>query len=178
MVIRITLLVIAMFIYDFIKNLLSLISCKKLIKLIKTNTNPKDLVKYRQRFLHLTYFVTERSFVKQTWNEDMPPVLTQTTVRKEFPFFDTINVAEDMLQEAYGFYYNNLFLVINPITWINKFITLPGQVIQYIGLDNKKVLPRALNILWQITLLVWWLVTPIAESYRETFLQWTKSLFE
>lgn len=160
-----------MFIYDFIKNLLSLISCKRLIKLVTINTNPKELVKYRQKFLHLTYFVTEHSFIKQTWDENLPPVITQTTVRKEFPFFDTLSIAEDTLQEAYGFYYNNLFLVLNPITWINKFITLPSQLIQYIGLDNKKVLPKILNVLWQFFLLFWWIITPIAENYRHNFLK-------
>lgn len=174
---KLLLFFIALVIFDFFENLIRFIKCNKLINRIKSSQNTNDLVEYRQSFLNLTYFVHDKVFVKTIHTDFSPPTLKTTNTRAEFPFFDTEITAVHMLQESKGFYKNKMWDAINPIQWIRKFISIPSNVLTYLGVSTSNIFPKLLNVLWRIVLVIWWFLTPFAESYRAVLIQWTESLF-
>lgn len=169
----------ALIAFNFFENFIRFVRCIKLIKRIETAKSPEELVEHRQAFLNLTYFVHDKAFLKTIYSDDdTPPAVKSTNTRAEFPFFDTEISAIHMLQESKGFYRSKLWDVLNPLQWIRKFISLPSNILSYLGIPSEKVFSKLLNIAWRIVLIAWWFVTPYAETYRDIFNYWIESFFK
>lgn len=156
---------------EFQKNISNYYQCRKLIKVIENNENVEALVKYRQKFLKLTYFVYDKKFTKEYFPNQNLPVVQETNTRSEFPFFETVLPAKRMLLEAEGHYEDNIKSSLNPFRWIKGVLFLPSKILQYLGVDEKSKLSKSFNVIWWFISLLIWFFTPILESTRALMLE-------
>lgn len=84
---------------------------------------------------------------------------------------DMFEIMKNKFHEAIGVYRSRMIDTINPIFWVQYIIYLPKNILIYLGLKNKNIFIKIVQILWWIVGLIFTIFLTVYQTELTSFIK-------